>query len=193
MGEGRPAGGGRHFTGFRGHPFMPSNAMLRGQRFFGGVLGLIVLAFALTYHFFPRLFHVDPTRAPHRAMSLGSAIPPGGRPLQSAATIDELDAGPPLTLAPTAVIVARSRKHARLPEQKNADTPAVKALLVRATKALHAGQLAGAPDSAAALFTQALEQQPDSRLAAQGLYDVRARLVAEVDRDIAVGDADAAS
>ncbi|MDE3210622.1 MAG: SUMF1/EgtB/PvdO family nonheme iron enzyme [Pseudomonadota bacterium] len=172
---------------------MPSNAMLRGQRFFGGVLGLIVLAFALTYHFFPRLFHVDPTRAPHRAMSLGSAIPPGGRPLQSAATIDELDAGPPLTLAPTAVIVARSRKHARLPEQKNADTPAVKALLVRATKALHAGQLAGAPDSAAALFTQALEQQPDSRLAAQGLYDVRARLVAEVDRDIAVGDADAAS
>ncbi len=172
---------------------MPSNAMLRGQRFLGGALGLTVLGFALTYHFFPRLFHVDPTRAPERAMSLGSVLPTSEMPPQRAAAINELNAGPPLTLAPTAVIVARGKKNTNLPDQKNADTPAVKALLARATKALHAGQLAGDPNSAAALFIQALKDQPDSRLATQGLFDVRARLVAEIDQDIAVGDADAAT
>lgn len=172
---------------------MPSNAMLRGQRFLGGALGLTVLGFALTYHFFPRLFHVDPTQAPQRAMSLGGTLPTSEMPPQRAAAINELSAGPPLTLAPTAVIVARGRKNANLPEQKNADTPEVKALLVRATKALHAGQLAGDPNSAAGLFMQALKNQPDSRLATQGLFDVRARLVAEIDQDIAVGDADAAT
>ena len=172
---------------------MPNNAMLRGQRFLGGALGLTVLGFALTYHFFPRLFHVDPTRAPQRAMSLGEVQPTSAVTPQRAAAINELNAGPPLTLAPTAVIVARGKKNTNLPEQKNADTPEVKALLARATKALHAGQLAGDPNSAAALFMQALKVQPDSRLATQGLFDVRARLVAEIDQDIAVGDADAAT
>jgi len=172
---------------------MPSNATLRGQRFLGGALGLAVLGLALTYHFFPRLFHVDTTLAPQRAMSLGGVLPRGEPPAQRTATINELNAGPPLALAPTAVIVARSKKNARLPDQKHADSPEVKALLVRATKALHAGQLAGDPNSAAALFAQALKDQPDSRLATQGLFDVRARLVAEIDQDIAAGDADAAS
>ena len=65
-------------------------------------------------------------------------------------------------------------------------------MLARASKALHAGQLAGDENSAAALYEQALKLKPDSRRAAQGLFDVRARLVAEIDQDIAVGDADAA-
>jgi len=170
---------------------MPSNASLRRQRFLGGALGVIVLGFALTYHFFPRLLHVEPGHAPPRSMSLGGLLPGGNLPPQQVAAINELNAGPPLTLAPTAVIVARNRKNASLPEQKAADTPAVKALLDRATKALHAGQLAGDPNSAAALFMQALKAQPDSRRAVQGLFDVRARLVAEIDQNIAVGDVDA--
>lgn len=172
---------------------MPSNATLRSQRFLGGALGLVVLGFALTYHFFPRLFHVDPTRAPQRAMSLGGVKPASKMAPQRVAAIDELNAGPPLTLAPTAVIVARSTKNANLPEQKHADTPEVKALLVRANKAMRAGQLAGDQNSAATLFMQALKDQPDSRLATQGLFDVRARLVAEIDQDIVAGDADAAT
>ena len=170
---------------------MPSNASLRRQRFLGGALGVIVLGFALTYHFFPRLFHVEPGQAPQRSMSLGGVSPGGNLPPQRVAAINELNAGPPLTLAPTAVIVARNRMDANLPDQKAADTPAVKALLDRATKALHAGQLVGDPNSAAALFMQALKEQPDSRRAVQGLFDVRARLVAEIDQDIAVGDVDA--
>jgi formylglycine-generating enzyme required for sulfatase activity len=171
---------------------MPSNATLRRQRFFGGALGAIVLGFALTYHFSPGLFHVQPDQAPKRAMSLGGVIPASGLQPERALAIDELNAGPPLTLAPTAVIVARNSSNANLPAQAKADTPAVQALLSRAVKALYAGQLAGDPTSAAALFMQALKAQPDSRRAVQGLFDVRARLVAEIDQDIAVGDADAA-
>lgn len=171
---------------------MPSNASLRRQRFLGGALGVIVLGFALTYHFFPHLFHVEPGQTPQRSMSLGGVLMNGGLPPQRVAAANEINAGPPLTLAPTAVIVARNRKNADLPEQKSDETPAVKALLERAVKALHAGQLAGDPNSAAALFAQALKEKPDSRRAVQGLFDVRARLVAQIDQDIAVGDVDAA-
>jgi formylglycine-generating enzyme required for sulfatase activity len=171
---------------------MLNNAILRHQRALGGALGIIVLGCALTYHFFPRVFHVDPTQAPQRSMSLGAVVPGRGPQPERVSAIAELNAGPPLTLAPTAVIVARNSKNANFPEQLSADPPAVRALLTRATKALHAGQLVGEKHSAAALFAQALHDKPDSRRAAQGLFDVRARLVAEIDQDIAVGDADAA-
>jgi formylglycine-generating enzyme required for sulfatase activity len=171
---------------------MPSNATLRRQRAFGGALGVIVLGFALMYHFFPRLFHVDPTLAPRRSMSMSVVAPAALQP-ERASAIDELNAGPPLTLAPAAVIATHNSRRADLPTQLSADPPAVQALLARATKALRAGQLAGDPNSAAALFAQALKDKPDSRRAAQGLFDVRSRLVAEIDQDIALGDADAAS
>ncbi len=171
---------------------MSRNTILRRQRFFGGAAGVIVLGLALTYHFFPELVHVAPGQAPQRAMTLGGVQPAGNLPPQRVAAINEINAGPPLTLAPTAVIVARSKNNANLPEQKTAETPEVKALLERALKALHAGQLAGDPSSAAALFMQALKEKPDSRRAVQGLFDVRARLVAEIDQDIVVGDVDAA-
>ena len=170
---------------------MPSNATLHRQRTLGGALGIIVLGCALTYHFFPRVFHVEPIQEPRRSMSMGTTLP--GNPQQEQVPgIAELNAGPPMTLAPTAVIVARSSSKANLPEQMSADTPSVQALLTRAAKALHAGQLVGDKDSAAALFAQAQKEKPDSRRAAQGLFDVRARLVAEVDQDIAVGDVDSA-
>jgi formylglycine-generating enzyme required for sulfatase activity len=171
---------------------MPSNATLRRQRALGGGLGIAVLACALTYHFFPRVFHVDPEQAPHRAMSLGVAQPENQQPGRVSA-IAELNAGPPLTLAPAAVIAARGGESATLPEQLSADPPAVRELLGRAAKALHAGQIAGDKNSAAALYAEALKQKPDSRRAAKGLFDVRLRLVAEIGQDIAVGDADSAS
>jgi formylglycine-generating enzyme required for sulfatase activity len=171
---------------------MPNNATLHRQRTLGGALGVIVLGFALTYHFFPRLFHVDPTQAPRRSMSLGAAPPGSGLRPERGSAISELNAGPPLTLAPAAVIAARSGKNANLPEQLSADPPEVQALLARANKALHAGQLVGDENSAAALFGLALKDKPDSRRAVQGMFDVRARLVAEIDQDIAVGDVDAA-
>ena len=171
---------------------MPSNAILRNQRALGGAAGIIVLGFALTYHFFPRLLHVDPTQAPRRSMSMGEAVPGRDVPQASTPAMAEVNAGPPLTLASISVIVAHSKKKADLPEQLSADPPAVQALLARASKALQAGQVAGDRNSAGALFAQALKAKPDSRRAAQGLFDVKARLVADIEQDIAVGDADAA-
>ncbi|MEO7071866.1 MAG: SUMF1/EgtB/PvdO family nonheme iron enzyme [Rhodanobacter sp.] len=170
---------------------MPKNATLRIQRAAGGVLGILVLAFALTYHFFPRVFHVDPTQEPRRSMSLGAASPGEAAPARRAVNGDELNAGPPLTLAPTAVVAARHDAPI-LPEQLSDDTPAIAALLDRASKALQAGELVGSDDSAGALFARAIKEKPDSRRAAQGLFDVRMRLVAEADRDIALGDETAA-
>jgi formylglycine-generating enzyme required for sulfatase activity len=84
------------------------------------------------------------------------------------------------------------RGNQHLPEQLSADTPAVQELLERARKALQAGHLFGAEDSAAALYAKALHDKPDSRAAAQGLNQVRAQLVAQIGQDIAVGDAEAA-
>ncbi len=171
---------------------MPKNSTLRRQRAAGGALGVLVLAFALTYHFFPGLLHVDPTRAPQRSMSMGVVEPRGTTRPVRAASIDELNAGPPLTLAPTAVTAARHAGAPVLPEQQSPDTPAVTALLDRAEKALNAGQLVGSDGSAGALYASALKEKPDSRRAAQGLFDVRMRLLAEADQDIALGDAGAA-
>lgn len=176
---------------------MPSRENVARQRTWGGLLGVAVLAGALSYHFFPRLFHVDGTQsAPRRAMALpkltsgtasSSPVPAGS------ASLSELDAGPPLTLAPAAVIAARRpRNTVPLPEQVGVDSPQVEALLKRADTALAAGQLAGEKNSAAALYQKALELQPDSRRGLQGLTEVRARLAATVGQDIAVGDAESA-
>ncbi|HXD35144.1 MAG TPA: formylglycine-generating enzyme family protein, partial [Rhodanobacter sp.] len=171
---------------------MPSNTVLRRQRAMGGALGVLVLAFALTYHFFPQLFHVTPQRTTPRGMSLGG---PSSTQLQSeqVPAIAEINAGPPMTLAPASVIASRMKHgNAHLPEQLSEDPPSVRALLARATKALRAGELVGDKESAAALFAQAMKEKPDSRRAAQGLFDVRARLVAQIGQDIAVGDAEGA-
>jgi formylglycine-generating enzyme required for sulfatase activity len=175
---------------------MPTNQTVHRQRFFGGALGVAVLGCALAYHFFPRIFHVDPASvAPRRSFSIGTNAPPmsGDRAAAFSAANEELNAGPPLTLAPTEVIAARmSRKNQHLPKQLSDDTPAVQALLDRAGKALRGGDLVGDETSAAALYAQALQEKPDSRRAAQGLYEVRSRLVAQISQDLAMGDADAA-
>ena len=89
---------------------MPSSTNVARQPALGGALGVLVLAFALTYHFFPRVFHVNPEDvAPRRSMTLGVAAP--ARSASSATSLvdpGEIDAGPPLTLAPAAVIAGPS-------------------------------------------------------------------------------------
>jgi len=173
---------------------MPSKETVRRQRAFGGTLGVVLLGLALVYHFFPRVFHVEPSTSPaHRAMNLGPVTSVAPAPMGQLPEPSEVDAGPPLTLAPTDVVVARlSKKNTNLPEQLSADTPEVEALITRADKALKAGQLAGGDGSAVALYEQALKLKPDSRRAAQGLFEVRVRLVAEINQSLAVGDAEAA-
>lgn len=172
---------------------MPSNSTLQRQRTLGGVVGIAVLTFALGYHFFPRLFHAEPVEVARRNVPV-LATAPGSVAAGNEQADDQLNAGPPLTLAPTAVIAARlAREHTRLPKQLTPDPPQLRALLDRADKALAAGDLAGDPGSAAALFLQAAKDKPDSRRAAQGVIDVRSRLVAQIKRDIALGNAEDAA
>lgn len=178
---------------------MPSKQFVNRQRTLGGGLGVLVLAFALAYHFFPQWFHVSPAQERAQAnRQLASATMVAGTAAQApnpqTVAQNQLNAGPPLTLAPTAVIAARLRRQdAALPRQLTADTPAVKALLARAQKAMSSGDLAGDDDSAGELYAQALKLKPDTRAAAEGLDQVRSTLVAMIGQDITVGDVDSAT
>jgi formylglycine-generating enzyme required for sulfatase activity len=178
---------------------MPSSETVRRQRTLGGALGIAVLGFALFYHFFPGLMHVQPSAdttglASSRRTSMTPTMGFDQRPQATARTPSEVDAGPPLMLAPASVIAARRPEKSndiQLAEVTPA-TPEISALLVRADKALAADHLVGGDDSAAALYAEALKAKSDSRRAAVGLDEVRARMAAEIEQDIALGDADAA-
>lgn len=176
---------------------MPNTETVRRQRAIGGALGVAVLGFALFYHFFPQLLHVQPSQKTPRSPLRGQPTTMGfdQRPQAAApAMASEVDAGPPLVLAPAAVIAARRREkndQIQLPAQKTPDSPELTAMLDRADKAMSADRLVG-KDSASALFMAALKENADSQRATQGMNEVRARLVAEIEQDIALGDADAA-
>ena len=176
---------------------MPSKETVQRQRAFGGALGVLVLAFGLTYHFFPEIFHVSPEEVANppspAALGLTRAAPARASSVHQPTAQDEINAGPPLTLAPTAVIAARlSRTNVHLPEQLTSDPLAIRELIERANKAFLAGNVAGDKNSAAALYAQAVKLKPDSRAAVQGLDQVRTHLIAEITQDIAIGDSEAA-
>jgi formylglycine-generating enzyme required for sulfatase activity len=177
---------------------MPNTETVRRQRAIGGALGVAVLGFALFYHFFPQLLHVQPTQNTARSPMRGQPTTMGfdQRPQAAApAVVSELDAGPPIMLAPASVIAARRREKSPeivLPAQTSPDTPELTALLDRGDKALAADRLVGGKDSAATLFGAVLREKADSQRALAGMNEVRARLAAEIEQDIALGDADAA-
>src|SRR3954463_13351798 len=103
---------------------MPNTETVRRQRAIGGSLGVAVLGFALFYHFFPQLLHVEPTQGTPRSPMRGQPTTMGfdQRPQAApAAVASEIDAGPPIVLAPAAVIAARRREQSNdivLPAQK---------------------------------------------------------------------------
>jgi formylglycine-generating enzyme required for sulfatase activity len=174
---------------------MPSTQTVSRQRSLGGIFGVLVLASALSFHFFPRMFHIDPVEVAQRRAALPGAQPAAVTSTANAAALraaNELEAGPPLILASTRVIAAHrtAARNADLPEQKSADTPQVEALLKRADEALDQGNLVGESDSAATLYAQAIKDKPDSRRAARGLYDVRTRLVVAAEQALAQGIAE---
>ena len=177
---------------------MPNNETVRRQRAIGGALGVAVLGFALFYHFFPQVLHVEPTQNTPRSAQRGQPAVMGfdQRPQAApAAVVSEIDAGPPIVLAPASVIAARRREKTEdiaLPAQASPDSAELTALLDRGDKALAADRLVGGKDSASALFMSALREKADSQRALAGMDEVRARLAAEIEQDIALGDADAA-
>ncbi|URL59938.1 formylglycine-generating enzyme family protein [Luteibacter flocculans] len=177
---------------------MPNTETVRRQRAIGGALGVAVLAFALFYHFFPQALHVHPTQNTARTPLRGQPSVMGfdQRPQAAPqAVASEIDAGPPIMLAPASVIAARHREKSAdivLPAQKTPDSPELAALLDRGDKALAADRLVGGRDSASALYAAALKQKADSQRALAGMDEVRGRLAAGIEQDIALGDAEAA-
>lgn len=181
---------------------MPSSKSERRQRAMGGVIGVGVLALAMLYHFFPGLLHVqhESTRVQRPAGSDLMAPPLGfeQRPQGSgkaARRSNEVDAGPPLSLAPHAVIAARLRPAPASSAARARETPEtvqVNDLLTRAADALGKGNLSGDSDSAMELYLKVLALQPDNARAQTGLGHVQQRLVAEIEDDLSSGDTDAA-
>lgn len=123
---------------------MPSSASVRRQRALGGAVGVALLLFALVYHFFPNLLHVTPRIGQH-APALSGASSPMGFEQRPQARSPQLDAGPPLALAPRRVIDAQ--EHGGAPAAaasvESPETPQMSALLGRASKALVANKLTG--------------------------------------------------
>lgn len=176
---------------------MPSSETVRRQRALGGGLGVAVLAFALTYHFFPNLLRITPSR--DNAASVAASRAPVAnmgfdqRPQAAPREVSEADAGPPLMLASAAVIAAHRRgPPAEQTRQDTPDSPEIRQWLERADAAMAADKLVGGKDSAAVLLAQALAANGDSARAQAGVREVEARLLAEAEQAVALGDGDTA-
>ncbi|MGH8212771.1 MAG: formylglycine-generating enzyme family protein, partial [Rhodanobacteraceae bacterium] len=80
------------------------------QHAIGGAIGVSLLLFALVYRFFPTALHVPatPTVAGPAALQTNTRNPVTARATLTPAQ-SELQAGPPISLAPSSVIAARAR------------------------------------------------------------------------------------
>ena len=170
---------------------MPNPQSLTRQHAIGGAIGVALLVFALAYRFFPEALKVEPALLKSHATAQSSAPAvqrAARRPMTPAES--ELDAGPPISLAPSAVIAARARGGGFGSE---AGKGKVAQLLTDAGKAARAGNLIGpAADSALALVLQAARQAPDNPRVKAAVSLLHARLVAGLQQSLASGDADAA-
>ncbi|HEX7369852.1 MAG TPA: formylglycine-generating enzyme family protein [Rhodanobacteraceae bacterium] len=161
------------------------------QHAIGGAIGVVVLAFALVYRFFPEALKVEPSMLKSHS-ALVSSSPANAKFARRKLTPaeSELNAGPPISLAPAAVIAARARENAfgsKLGKGK------VATLLTEAGKSADAGNLIGPdPNSALALVLEAAQQAPNDAHVKTAVSLLHARLVANVQQSLATGDADAA-
>jgi len=170
---------------------MPKPQSLTRQHAIGGAIGVALLVFALVYRFFPEALKVEPAILKSRATAVSSA-PAVASVVQRQLTPaeSELNAGPPISLAPTAVIVARTQAGAFGGQAGNGK---IAELLTGAGKAARAGNLIGPDkDSALVLVLQAVKQAPDDPHVKAAVSLLHARLVANVQQSLATGDADAA-
>jgi formylglycine-generating enzyme required for sulfatase activity len=170
---------------------MPNPQMLSRQHAIGGAIGVLLLVFALVYRFFPAALKVEPVALKQRPAAVASA-PLGSRraPRQLTPAESELNAGPPISLAPASVIAARARAGALGGQTGNGK---VAQLLTRAGKAASEGHLAGpGEDTALALVLQAVKEAPDDPHVKNAVSLLHARLLANAQQSLATSDADAA-
>ncbi|MBS0431104.1 MAG: formylglycine-generating enzyme family protein [Proteobacteria bacterium] len=169
---------------------MSAPATFSRQNAIGGAIGVTLLLFALVYHFFPQALRVAPEQriaAPVQPQA-GTQGPVAPRAALTPAE-SELQAGPPISLAPTSVIASRARGHA-LAGGGDAETGA---LLKRADAAAAQGRLAGeGDDTAAALVLQAAAIDPEDAHVRAALSNLHARLFADAQQALAANDTDTA-
>lgn len=168
---------------------MADSGNLQWQRRFGGVLGVVLLAFALAYRFFPDLLHVQ--RSEHAASSYPLQVP--GQPMgfdqrPGVQTYDPADAGPPISLAPSPVILARQQAANEGEDTRSPASEQVTTWLNLADQALAAGKLVGEQDSALSLYRQAFAVEPDNRAVLAGLAQVARQLTASAQQALDEGD-----
>ncbi|HET9818281.1 MAG TPA: formylglycine-generating enzyme family protein, partial [Rhodanobacteraceae bacterium] len=126
---------------------MPNPQTVTRQHAIGGAIGVLLLVFALVYRFFPSALKVEPTMLKSRPAAVARG-PAGTRPAprQLTPAESELNAGPPISLAPAGVIAARAREGA-LGAQSGKGK--VAQLLTQAGAAAVNGRLVGPGDDTA--------------------------------------------
>lgn len=170
---------------------MPNPQILTRQHAIGGAVGVLLLVFALGYRFFPAALKVEPAMLKSRQAPVASA-PAGVRPAprQLTPAQSELNAGPPISLAPADVIDARARAGAFGAEPGKGKAAQ---LLTQAGTAAAKGDLIGpGDDTALALVLQAVTKAPDDPHVKKAVSLLHARLVADAQQSLSTGDADAA-
>lgn len=170
---------------------MPKPQALTKQHAIGGTIGVLLLVFALGYRFFPQALKVEPV-ASHAtpAVLAGAPVAPPRAVVHLTPEESELQAGPPISLAPSAVITARARE-VQLGNILGKDK--IAGLLKRAVAAGRGGDLlAGGQDSTLALVLEAGKAAPDDVRVKRAQSFLHARLLANAQQSLATGDADGA-
>ena len=169
---------------------MPKPQSLTRQHAIGGAIGMLLLVFALVYRFFSEALKVEPALLHQQPVTNSAPMVAGPAVRKLTPAESELNAGPPISLAPTPVIAERARENAlgaRGGKGKAAQ------LLADAGKAATAGNLIGtAKGSALSLVLEAVKEAPDDPHVRNAVSMLHARLVANVQQSLATGDADSA-
>ncbi len=166
---------------------MPKSRTLTRQHAIGGTVGVLLLVFALVYRFFPEAIKVEPALLKsHTAAVANAPVQAVAVPRRLTSAESELTAGPPISLAPAAVIAARAQEGSF---GADAGKGKVGELLVDAGKAARAGNLIGpGGDTAAALVLEAVHEAPDDSRVQVAVSLLHARLVANAQQSLATGD-----
>lgn len=170
---------------------MPNPQALTRQHAIGGAIGVLLLVFALVYRFFPEALKVEPALLRSHPAATSSAPVDGTQaPRRLTSAESELEAGPPISLAPAAVISVRARQ---ISFAEHGGKGKVADLLAQADAAARKGNLTGpGKDSALALVVEAAQVAPDDKRVRSALSHLHARLLAEAQQALATNDADGA-
>ncbi len=166
---------------------MPKPQSLSRQHAIGGAIGVTLLVFALVYRFFPEALKVEPAILRSQPTVATSApVSPRRSQLRLSPAESELNAGPPISLAPAVVIAARAHEDRF---GGHAGKGRIPRLLAAAGVSARAGNLVGSgKDSALGLILTAANEAPDDPNVKTAISRLHQRLVANAQQSLASGD-----